>query len=105
MPPVLRKITQTDLGEYIALQAAAEKYLKHRKDIIERHGKGAEVESGELSLQITTEKGTSVSYAGAIEAFLKERPTLVKAFETMKRKFTKPKTSHEVVITGSESIA
>jgi len=104
MAQVLRKITQTELGEFIAFQSAAEKYSKLRRDIIERNEKGAGVEAGELSLQITTEKGVSVSYAGAIEALLKEHPAMVKPFEAIKRKFTKPKTSHEVVVTGAESI-
>lgn len=100
----LRKITQTELGEYVALEATAEKFKKIRKDMIDRHDKGAAVESGELSLQITTEKGTSVSYKGVLDALVKGKATLMAEAEKLIRKFGKPKTSHEVAVTGSTTI-
>jgi len=104
MAGAVKKITQSELAEYVKLEADAAKYKKLRADIISRWDKKADIESGELSLSITPIDGKSVSYAGAIKEFLKDRPGMVKAFEAIKRKFTSPKKSHEVVVTGAESI-
>jgi GrpB-like predicted nucleotidyltransferase (UPF0157 family) len=104
MAGTVKKITQSELAEYVKLEVDAGKFKKLRGDIISRWAKKADIESGELSLSITQSDGKSVSYAGAIKEFLKDRPALVKAFDAVKRKFTKPKASHEVVVTGAESI-
>lgn len=99
-----RKIMQTELAEFTVLRSSTEKFKELREDLIDRYKKGADQEAGELSLHVNTDDGTSVSYKSALDALVEKHPTMTKEVGQLIRKFTKPKTSNEVVIVPGTTV-